>query len=95
VELRPPLDVDKGVSVESFIQTRGLLSAIYLGDDQTDIDAFRTLRRLTAEGTCQGIAVAVLHSEAPANLAAEADMTLASVEAVPDFLRWLLANTSA
>lgn len=95
VELRPPLDVDKGVSVESFIQTRGLLSAIYLGDDQTDIDAFRTLRRLTAEGACQGIAVAVSHSEAPANLAAEADITLASIEAVPDFLRWLLANTSA
>lgn len=95
VELRPPLDVDKGVSIESFIRTRGLRGALYLGDDQTDIDAFRTLRRLTSEGVCQGIAVAVLHHEAPASLATEADMTLASAETVPGFLRWLLANTPA
>ena len=94
VELRPPLDIDKGVAIESFIRERGLRSALYLGDDQTDIDAFRTLRRLTEEGVCQGVAVAVSHGEAPANLAAEADIELDSVEAVPSFLRWLLANVS-
>jgi trehalose 6-phosphate phosphatase len=92
VELRPPLDVDKGVAIESFIRGRGLAGAFYLGDDQTDIDAFRVLKRLTEEDVCQGIAVAVLHDEAPMGLAAEADMTLASVDAVPGFLRWLLAN---
>jgi trehalose 6-phosphate phosphatase len=95
VELRPPLDVDKGVAIESFIRARGLRGAIYLGDDQTDIDAFRTLRRLTSEGVCQGIAVAVLHDEAPMNLAAEADMSLPNAEAAPGFLRWLLANIPA
>lgn len=95
VELRPPLDIDKGVAIESFIRERGLRSALYLGDDQTDIDAFRTLRRLTEEGACLGIAVAVLHGEAPENLATEADIALDAVEAVPGFLRWLLANTPA
>ena len=95
VELRPPLDIDKGVAIESFIRERGLRSALYLGDDQTDIDAFRTLRRLTEEGACLGIAVAVLHGEAPENLATEADIALDAVEAVPSFLRWLLANTPA
>jgi trehalose 6-phosphate phosphatase len=92
VELRPPLEIDKGVSIEHFIRARGLRGALYLGDDQTDIDAFRTLRRLTVQGVCQGVGVAVLHSEAPAHLATEADMTLPSAEAVPGFLRWLLAN---
>ena len=95
VELRPPLDIDKGVAIESFIRERGLRSALYLGDDQTDIDAFRTLRRLTEEGACLGIAVAVLHGEAPENLATEADIALDAVEVVPGFLRWLLANTPA
>lgn len=95
VELRPPLDIDKGVAIESFIRERGLRSALYLGDDQTDIDAFRTLRRLTEEGACLGIAVAVLHGEALENLATEADIALDAVEAVPGFLRWLLANTPA
>jgi trehalose 6-phosphate phosphatase len=92
VELRPPLDIDKGVAVESFIRARGLRGALYLGDDQTDIDVFKTLRRLTAEGICQGVAVAVLHDESPASLASEADTTLASAEAVPGLLRWLLEN---
>jgi trehalose 6-phosphate phosphatase len=95
VELRPPLDVDKGVAIEDFIRARGLRGAIYLGDDQTDIDAFRTLQRLTSEGVCQGVAVAVLHDEAPAALAAEADMSLPDAEATPGFLQWLLANAPA
>ena len=47
---------------------------------------------LVLQGVCQGVGVAVLHSEAPAHLATEADMTLPSAEAVPGFLRWLLAN---
>jgi trehalose 6-phosphate phosphatase len=93
VELRPPLEVDKGVAIEGFIRARELRGAFYLGDDQTDIDAFQTLRRLTSQGVCQGIAVAVRHSEAPTRLAAEADMTLPNAEATPSFLRWLLANT--
>lgn len=92
VELRPPLEADKGVAVEELIRARGLRGVFYLGDDQTDIDAFRALRRLTADGVCEGMAVAVLHDEAPTNLATEADMTLPGVEAAPGFLRWLLAN---
>lgn len=90
VELRPPLDVDKGVAVADLIAARHLKGALYLGDDVTDLDAFRALRRLTAEGVCQGLAVAVSHPEAPAGLAAAADIALSSVEQVPAFLRWVV-----
>ena len=90
VELRPPVAVDKGVAVARVIHDRGLRAALYLGDDRTDIDAFRALRRLSAEGVCRGVAVAVLHEEAPADLAAEADVALDSIQHVPAFLRWLL-----
>lgn len=93
VELRPPVAVDKGVAVSGLIDEARLRSALYLGDDRTDIDAFRALRRLRALRRCDGIAVAVLHTEAPPDLAAEADITLSSVERVPAFLRWLVAQS--
>ncbi len=89
VELRPPVDVDKGVAIADLIQSRGLRAAIYLGDDRTDLDAFRALRRLSAQGDFQGVSVAVLHSEAPSDLASEADVTLPGVEQIPALLAWL------
>lgn len=91
VELRPPVEIDKGTVVRDLIQASGLRGALYLGDDRTDIDAFRALRQLTAAGACQAVAVAVLHREAPANLAAEADVVLEGVEQVPAFLQWVIA----
>jgi len=89
-EIRPPLAQDKGTAVEGLARERGLRSALYLGDDTTDIDAFRALRRLRAAGACEGLAVAVLHAEAPPTLAAEADLTLPSIDAVPAFLTWVI-----
>ena len=95
VELRPPVAVDKGVAVTEAISLHGLRGAFYLGDDRTDIDAFRALRRLTREGACLGVAVAVLHEETPLGLAEEADVTLASIAEVPEFLRYLIAGARA
>jgi trehalose 6-phosphate phosphatase len=95
VELRPPVAVDKGVAVAEAIRLHGLRGALYLGDDRTDIDAFRALRRLTAEGVCRGAAVAVLHEETPPGLAEEADVTLASIAEVPGFLRAVIGRSRA
>ncbi len=95
VELRPPVEVDKGVAVTEEVRVHGLRGALYLGDDRTDIDAFRALRRLTREGVCQGVAVAVLHEETPPGLAEEADVTLASIAEVPEFLRAVIAAAPA
>ncbi|HEX8035032.1 MAG TPA: trehalose-phosphatase, partial [Ktedonobacterales bacterium] len=90
VEVRPPIAVDKGVAVATLIEERGLRGALYLGDDRTDIDAFRALRRLTELGVCACTSVAVLHTDSPPGLAQEADVALDSIERVPEFLRWLL-----
>jgi trehalose 6-phosphate phosphatase len=94
-EIRPPLTVNKGTAVEWLARERHLRSALYLGDDTTDIDAFRALRRLREAGASEGLAVAVLQAEAPPALAAEADLTLPSIEAVPPFLAWVIAAASA
>ena len=93
-EIRPPLALNKGSAVERLVRDQHLRSALYLGDDTTDIDAFRALRRLRADGVCDGLAVAVLQAEAPPTLAAEADLTLPSIEAVPAFLEWVLLQAS-
>lgn len=90
VEVRPPVAVDKGVAIVEVVRSRGLRGALYLGDDRTDVDAFLALRELTQTGACQGVAIAVLHDEAPPDLAAAADVTLDAIERVPELLRWLL-----
>lgn len=90
VELRPPLNLDKGASVRALVSEYGLASAVYLGDDTTDLDAFRALRALRAEGGCVGVAVAVGHAEAPPRLLDEADIVLAGLDETLRFLRWLL-----
>ncbi len=90
IEIRPRVDLDKGTSVRALVERHALACALYLGDDRTDVDAFRALRQLRAEGVSLGIAVAVSHAEAPAALLAAADITLASVAEVPRFLRWVL-----
>ncbi len=97
VNLLPPVQVDKGTAVERLIHLHGLGGAIYLGDDVTDVDAFRKLRSLRRSGVCNGLAVAVVSEEAPPDLASEADFVLRGIDAVVSFMeqtaRWLEDRT--
>jgi trehalose 6-phosphate phosphatase len=96
VELRPPIAMDKGVVIASLCREHGLRGAIYLGDDRTDMDAFRMLRRLSAESPgFHGASVAVLHDEAPPGLARAADVTVAGVAGAVALLTWLAADAGA
>jgi trehalose 6-phosphate phosphatase len=92
IELRPALPINKGSAVGDVITERGLRSAIYLGDDRTDLDAFRELRRLMRQGICQGVSVAVRSDESAAEVVDEADIVLDGIDQVPDFLRQLLEH---
>jgi trehalose 6-phosphate phosphatase len=91
VELRPPIDVDKGTAIVDVTHRHHLSSAICLGDDRTDLDAFHALSALAAQGDFIGFSVAVLHPEGPPELADSADLPLASIDLVPGFLRWLVS----
>ena len=47
LELRPPLDVNKGTAAVMWVKRLGMSSSasvLYIGDDRTDEDAFRELR---------------------------------------------------
>lgn len=93
-EVRPPVEADKGQAVAALIQQHQLRGVLYLGDDRTDLDASRALHQLARQGVCQAAVVGVLHPEAPAELATEADLTLPSSADVPAFLRWVIAGAA-
>ncbi len=46
LEMRPPIDADKGTAVARLLDESRLRRALYAGDDTTDLDAFRGLDAL-------------------------------------------------
>jgi trehalose 6-phosphate phosphatase len=69
LELRPPIEADKGTAVQALLIDRGLNRALYAGDDTTDLDGFRGL-----DGLELGIRVAVTSPEGPPELREAADV---------------------
>lgn len=92
IELRPPLPLHKGIALASLVHRYGLRSLIYLGDDTTDVDAFSELRKLRADGRIEGLSIAVVGPETPAEVVEHADATLQGVRGVETFLRWLTGD---
>ena len=75
LEVRPPVALNKGRGVEHLLDGTDITAAVYVGDDNTDLDAFEALRRLAAEGRLQtAICVGVSSDETPAELEAQADV---------------------
>jgi trehalose 6-phosphate phosphatase len=93
LEVRPPLAFDKGAAVSSLLRDQGgVTGALYVGDDLTDIDAFRALRALRADGALEhAVCVGVRSAEAPAELADQADMLVDGVAGVESVLGSLAA----
>ena len=77
LELRPPGGGGKGAAVAALVESDSIRAAIYAGDDRTDLDAFRRLRELREEAQLQDVVcVGISSSEAPTELAEEADLTV-------------------
>jgi trehalose 6-phosphate phosphatase len=91
LEVRPPVALDKGIGVAKLLLGSPATTALYVGDDTTDLDAFRGLRGLVQDGSLQSaLCVAVDSDEAPADLAREADLTLEGTPGVRELLEALL-----
>lgn len=85
-EVRPPITVNKGTAVRDLIRERGLRSAVFVGDDVTDLDAMAAIRSLSDADIIRGFSVGVVGPESPEAIAAEADATVEGVDGVVDFL---------
>ena len=89
VNLLPPVRLDKGEALAELVGEHGLRGVVFLGDDVTDLDAFRALRTLREERGLATLGIAVLSPEAPAGLREAADATVDSVAEVALLLETL------
>jgi trehalose 6-phosphate phosphatase len=91
LEVRPPVPLDKGRGIAALLRGFDAGVALYAGDDATDIDAFRGLRAMVADGALEeAVCVAVSSEETPAELEQEADLTVAGPVGVRGLLEALL-----
>lgn len=92
LELHPPVEIDKGTCLEDLARERGLRGLVYLGDDHSDLTAFRALRRMRDEASdrarIDGLALGVGSAEMPEGLVAAADLVLDGVADVERFFAW-------
>ncbi|WP_089156615.1 trehalose-phosphatase [Micromonospora sp. NBS 11-29] len=85
LELKPPVDRDKGLVIGETVRDAG--GAWYFGDDVSDIKAFAALRaRAATDPDFLGVCVAVANPETGHEVADAADLTLDSPAALGDFL---------
>ncbi|MEU7711089.1 trehalose-phosphatase [Micromonospora chalcea] len=85
LELKPPVDRDKGMVIGETVRDAG--GAWYFGDDVSDIKAFAALRaRAAADPGFLGVCVAVANPETGHEVADAADLTLDSPAALAEFL---------
>lgn len=88
VELRPPVDIDKGMVVEEV--AAGLDAVCFVGDDVGDLPAFNALDRLRASGLAT-LAVASDGPDCPPEVRERADLVVDGPAGVLAFLRRLAA----
>lgn len=92
VEIRPPVAANKGTAIRKLLDEWEITGAVFVGDDETDLDAFAALRAWRSPPERLALCLAVRSAEVPSRVAANADFTLPGVSAVENLLRraaWL------
>jgi trehalose 6-phosphate phosphatase len=95
LEVRAPVRFDKGAGVRRLLEETGssIGAALYAGDDRTDLDAFRALAELEAEGRLEHVVrVGVESEEGPPEIREQADVTVDGPSGVRDLLTRLAAD---
>jgi trehalose 6-phosphate phosphatase len=91
LEVRPPIPLDKGRGVHALVREADLDAAVYVGDDRTDLDAFRALRECVEGGRLQhAVCVGVRSDETPPELEAGSDVLVDGPLGVRGLLEALL-----
>jgi trehalose 6-phosphate phosphatase len=93
LEVRPPVRIDKGAGIMSFLNGTDVDVAMYVGDDATDLDAFHALVQLADEGRIsRALRVGVRSDEGPSAIVEEADLVVDGPEGVTELLAVLAAD---
>ena len=93
IEVRPPVDINKGTATTALAERVGALrdgaSVMYAGDDRTDEDAFRALRTRDP----RAVTARIDTSEAdPSDTATNAEFVFGSPDELRLVLEWLVAR---
>ena len=96
-EVRPPLDINKGTAFRALVEDYQLNTALYLGDDVTDVDALNMARHLREIGVCYGVAIGVesADGDTPPSVCQASDFLVDGVTGVEAFFDWFLKALSA
>jgi trehalose 6-phosphate phosphatase len=96
LEIRPVSGIDKGSVAERLVRDAGVDHALFGGDDETDLDAFRALSRLRDAGRLQtAVCVGVGSDEAPGELDARTDAVVDGTAGYLAVLRALAGDGEA
>ncbi len=90
LEVRPPLQIDKGRGVSGLLRSPTgpcVVRGLYMGDDETDVDAFRGLREALDE---RAVCVGVASAETPDRLVRAADLMVDGLPGVREVLAGLV-----
>jgi trehalose 6-phosphate phosphatase len=87
LEVRPPVQIDKGQAVRELLRRTPVRTATFGGDDATDLDVFDVLADLRAEGALDAAVCVGVHSdEGPPAIVERADVV---VDGTPGFVQVL------
>lgn len=89
IELRPRVAINKGTSVTNLIESYGLNSVVFLGDDLTDVDGFVAVRSARTGGRVTGLNVAVGSPETNPVVVESADLVVAGVDECARLLEYI------
>jgi trehalose 6-phosphate phosphatase len=91
LEVRPPVEINKGRAVRELVGRYPARVAMFAGDDVTDLDAFDALEELVAEGSLDAaVLVGVASDEGPAAITERAGLVVEGVEGVRAVLQALV-----
>ncbi len=93
MEVRPPVPINKGTAVRDVLSGGRWRDAAYIGDDRTDVDAWRALHAMRTAGELNhAVAVAVASPESPDEVIAAADAVVDGPAEVLGLLRVLVGR---
>jgi trehalose 6-phosphate phosphatase len=91
LEIRPVAGIDKGSAAMRMLRGSGATAALFGGDDETDLDAFRALRWMVSSDRLRAaVCVGVASDEQPDGLDQRADLMVDGTESFRDVLEALI-----
>jgi trehalose 6-phosphate phosphatase len=77
LEIRPPVPIDKGQAVRQLLRQTPVRTAVFGGDDATDLDVYDVLAELRSEGSLEtAVCVGVHSDEGPPAIVERADIVV-------------------